>query len=1160
MRFRRIEIPAYGPFTNFSVEFPRGRSDFHLVYGPNEAGKSSLLRAMRSFLFGIPGRTEDNFRHEYNQLRIRAEVEDSEGRSRIFQRRKGQRDTLLDEAGNSVAESELRDMLGAVDEAYFSSLFGLGSEELRKGADELLRGEGRLGEALFSASLGGTPVDAVIRALEEEAELIFSGRAKRRIREATRKYNEHQREKKDHLVKPEAWEEIERGLAETDARLTALVATRRDHFARKEWLERCRGALPIVGQLAERSRQIETLAGLPELSREFPGQLRSVGSARAAAAREVDQLVRERSRLEAGRTACPLRPETLAEATRIDRLHTDLGTYRENLRAAEARRGEAAAKEQTVRAMCRDLGIVAPLDQLGPLRITLPRFNEAEQLVRRLTAAAETLSETERRIQERESELARLRAEPLRGDTKELRHLSELIHRAAGVETLAANLVARTEALSVLERALRSSHRELSGAPADLETARELPVPSRSRLEKFREWIEENRRLTQTLADEDRGAGEEIRRIEAEIERYSRQRDVPSLEALDASRDQRNHQWNLVLEAWKGVGDGETLVEGKPLEQTYPEAVKSADQIADRLRLEAEAVAQLEELRTKLKLERVKKADLESRISEARQVGAELSEQWSSLWESCHPDPASPSEMIEWRESWQEFCRQWEQWSNERGQIAADREKVAAVATVLSEALASTSGSAGGDFAGSLAGVRDRREHLDAARDRDSARDARISDLEAELKSAREDLPEREKEYKSARAEWESGCAALHLPSAAVPASSIEALRSRREMFREYDLWSGLLEQVEGLQERATRFEEEVRTLAATLGIAGATVELQEAALWSSLEDAKRAQTEHDGFQRQIADIDERLAEAGETCQREKERFDEMVLQTGLADPVGLETLLSQVEQCWDHRDKVTEWRDHLAGLAQGRSVDDFIEKVQAENPATLQEEIAGLDHTLEQLEEEIESARAARQDWEGKRAAMENAQDTAAGHEQAAAFAASAMHSDAERFVRLRIAIALLRSQIDTFRRQNQGPFMEKSSHWFSEITGGSFRAIGTSYQNGDEPVIAGLRGDPSHPEEVLVSGMSEGTRDQLYLALRFAGLELHLQDHEAMPMILDDLLVHFDDSRAGGALKGLSHLGRGSQVFLFTHHAHMVELARSVLGTDDFQLVEIA
>ena len=91
------------------------------------------------------------------------------------------------------------------------------------------------------------------------------------------------------------------------------------------------------------------------------------------------------------------------------------------------------------------------------------------------------------------------------------------------------------------------------------------------------------------------------------------------------------------------------------------------------------------------------------------------------------------------------------------------------------------------------------------------------------------------------------------------------------------------------------------------------------------------------------------------------------------------------------------------------------------------------------------------------------------------------------------------------------------------------------------------------------IVDGMSEGTRDQLYLALRLAGLEMHLAEHEPMPMILDDLLVHFDDTRARHALAALGRLAGKSQVLLFTHHAHLVELARQELGAKGFHLHEL-
>ena len=136
----------------------------------------------------------------------------------------------------------------------------------------------------------------------------------------------------------------------------------------------------------------------------------------------------------------------------------------------------------------------------------------------------------------------------------------------------------------------------------------------------------------------------------------------------------------------------------------------------------------------------------------------------------------------------------------------------------------------------------------------------------------------------------------------------------------------------------------------------------------------------------------------------------------------------------------------------------------------------------------------------------------------------------------------------------------MEKASHWFAEITGGAFCGVATSYSAGDQPVIAGQRSGEAVNRTVAVEGMSEGTRDQLFLALRLAGLELHLADHAPMPLILDDLLVHFDDERALCALTALHAFGQRSQVLLFTHHSHLAQLAERHWGKNGIHFHQLS
>jgi chromosome segregation protein len=85
---------------------------------------------------------------------------------------------------------------------------------------------------------------------------------------------------------------------------------------------------------------------------------------------------------------------------------------------------------------------------------------------------------------------------------------------------------------------------------------------------------------------------------------------------------------------------------------------------------------------------------------------------------------------------------------------------------------------------------------------------------------------------------------------------------------------------------------------------------------------------------------------------------------------------------------------------------------------------------------------------------------------------------------------------------------------------------------------------------ERVLVAGLSEGTRDQLYLALRLAYIEDYASRAEAPPFVGDDIFASFDPARTGHGLEALAAIGDRVQPILFTHHAHVVEAAQERLG----------
>jgi uncharacterized protein YhaN len=87
----------------------------------------------------------------------------------------------------------------------------------------------------------------------------------------------------------------------------------------------------------------------------------------------------------------------------------------------------------------------------------------------------------------------------------------------------------------------------------------------------------------------------------------------------------------------------------------------------------------------------------------------------------------------------------------------------------------------------------------------------------------------------------------------------------------------------------------------------------------------------------------------------------------------------------------------------------------------------------------------------------------------------------------------------------------------------------------------------------------MSDGARDQLFFALRLAYIEDHSGRVGQCPVILDDVLMAFDNERAAAALRVLSELSKKTQVLLFTHHAHHIELARQAIPNEALTVHEL-
>ena len=197
-----------------------------------------------------------------------------------------------------------------------------------------------------------------------------------------------------------------------------------------------------------------------------------------------------------------------------------------------------------------------------------------------------------------------------------------------------------------------------------------------------------------------------------------------------------------------------------------------------------------------------------------------------------------------------------------------------------------------------------------------------------------------------------------------------------------------------------------------------------------------------------------------------------------------------------------------------------------------------------EGLLEAVEKRSGARRDFE------------AIGGDDAAARAAAdrqealaSMQEAAERYVRVRASGMLLRWAIERYRKEKQGPLLKRAGALFQVLTRGSFERLEVDADERGNMRLTGVR---AGGEVVEVPGLSTGTEDQLFLALRIAAVEEYLSRAGTLPFVADDLFINFDEKRSAAGFEVLGQLAEQTQVLFYTHHQHLVDVARETLGAD--------
>jgi uncharacterized protein YhaN len=636
------------------------------------------------------------------------------------------------------------------------------------------------------------------------------------------------------------------------------------------------------------------------------------------------------------------------------------------------------------------------------------------------------------------------------------------------------------------------------------------------------------------------GLRAEAAAVDRDLARLAAGQTVPTAEAVAAQRSLRDRVWREIRRAIEGTAErpAPAMADGFEAERD------AADRLADRRADEAQRVAEYLAATARRAALDLELAAAGAALAQAEQAEAAAMAGWVALWAGAAVPARPPAVMAEWRRARADVL------------VLADAEQEAR--SVLADVEASWTRAVAdlggvlppGVAADTLAALLMRADVVCA--EMEAACQAYQDRVQALAKEDRL-LPELRRDAEAAEAgiaawgqAWAQAVGRLGLPGGATTDAVEAALQGWARIAEIAPVWRKDECRVADMRASLACLAAAVEQVQHVLGEPGGDEPASVAAarLARRLAQARVVEAEAEGLGRSLAGLERDMAVASERLAAAE--ADLAVLRNVVG--VDSDAALTRAIEIAAQRG-VLDGRLAVLGyglLAQGDGLTE----------AELRAEAGGIgpDEAVARLDD----IKLARQELDGRRETLSEQRSQALARMQAmqqgglaaakaqeAEGALAAAREAAEEYARVHVARTVLRAGIERFREAQQGPLLRAAGAHFAMLTGGRYGRLVVDEDGSGRMVLLAVRPDGG---VCPMGSLSEGTRDQLFLALRVAAIQGYVARGQVLPFVADDLLVQFDDVRARAAIGLLAELGRTTQVILFTHHEHVVDLARGV------------
>ncbi|HAN71934.1 MAG TPA: hypothetical protein DCQ36_10175 [Actinobacteria bacterium] len=424
--------------------------------------------------------------------------------------------------------------------------------------------------------------------------------------------------------------------------------------------------------------------------------------------------------------------------------------------------------------------------------------------------------------------------------------------------------------------------------------------------------------------------------------------------------------------------------------------------------------------------------------------------------------------------------------------------------------------------------------------------DATLAELLRRVQQAARVETERVADAAEAERRWQDVAVRAGLP----PAVTDEAWPTRRDLLTALGTatraLSSTARRAHELEEEWQRFAHDIDELGTLLGVDGTTQE-QVAELAKRLDIAREARETLEANEKERTRLNDLSSRLDDRIAERSGALDEIRRRGGFEPEVDLR---EPAQRTLDHAAAIAEAAEARAPLValfdSDSAVDEALGRLTHVTEESLREDLEFRRSELAEREATLESAKDARRETAAALRAAEES-DTAFVEAQQVSSARSRLADLVDEYARTVVQIRLLDDRLDALLRTQGSTTLERAGELLEALTGGRYVALSSREGHDGRRTLLVHRRDQSPAE---IGELSEGTADQVYLALRLAGLDVRLaqqQEHgvRPLPIVLDDVLLAFDDDRTAYALTALAQWSEGKQVILTTHHDHVRAVA---------------